>query len=70
MWLKRLLNKQFKRNLELLTEDGYFNYAAYLLADENNVSIKVAKYKGIKYSQLVRQFLQVFSYLLFRPIIN
>jgi len=40
------LNKQFKRNLELLTEAGSLNYVAYLLADENNTSIKVAKYKG------------------------
>lgn len=40
------LNKQFKKNLELLTEEGLLNYAAYLLADENNISIKVAKYKG------------------------
>ena len=53
MWLKRLLNKQFKRNLELLTEDGSFNYAAYLLADENNVSIKVAKYKGTNRTELI-----------------
>ncbi|MFN7845594.1 MAG: RNA-binding domain-containing protein [Bacteroidota bacterium] len=40
------LNKQFKKNLELLTEDENLNYAAYLLADENNFSVKVAKYKG------------------------
>ncbi len=43
---KKPLNKQFKKNLELLTEDGSLNYAGYLLADENNVSIKVAKYSG------------------------
>ena len=40
------LNKQFKRNLELLTAQGELNYAAYLLADENNVSVKVARYSG------------------------
>src|SRR6218665_2024307 len=40
------LNKQFKKNLELISEDGLLNYAAYLLADENGVSIKVAKYNG------------------------
>ena len=40
------LNEQFAHNLELLTEDGSFNYAAYLLADTNGVSIKVAKYAG------------------------
>ena len=38
------LNKQFKNNLELLTETGELNYAAYLLADDNGISIKVAKY--------------------------
>lgn len=43
---KKPLNKQFKKNLELLTEEGTLNYAGYLLADENNVSIKVAKYSG------------------------
>jgi len=40
------LNKQFRKNLELTTTDGDLNYAAYLLADENNLSVKVAKYKG------------------------
>lgn len=29
-----------------MTPDGKFNYIAYLLADENGVSIKVAKYAG------------------------
>ena len=43
---KKPLNKQFKKNLELITEDASLNYAAYLLADENNISIKVARYKG------------------------
>jgi len=40
------LNKNFAKNLELLTDDGKYNYIAYLLADENGVSIKVAKYRG------------------------
>lgn len=40
------LNKQFRKNLELTTANGDLNYAAYLLADDNNVSVKVAKYKG------------------------
>ncbi|MDH5398650.1 MAG: ATP-binding protein, partial [Cyclobacteriaceae bacterium] len=43
---KKPLNKQFKKNLELLTEDSLLNYAAYLLADENNLSVKIAKYNG------------------------
>ena len=38
------LNEKFTTNLELLTEDGYYNYVAYLMADNNGTSIKVAKY--------------------------
>lgn len=40
------LNAQFASNLELLTEEGHYNYVAYLLADTNGTSIKVAKYAG------------------------
>lgn len=40
------LNDKFLSNLELFTEDNKFNYAAYLLADENGISMKVAKYAG------------------------
>lgn len=40
------LTDQFAKSLELLTPDGRYNYIAYLLADENGVSIKVAKYAG------------------------
>lgn len=40
------LNEKFANSLELLTPDGKFNYIAYLLADENGISIKVAKYAG------------------------
>ncbi len=38
------LNDKFLMNLELLTPDEKHNYAAYLLSDNNGVSIKVAKY--------------------------
>lgn len=44
---KKTLNQQFASNLELLTEDGSYNYVAYLLADVNGMSIKVAKYDGL-----------------------
>lgn len=40
------LNDRFAENLDLLTEDGKYNYVAYLLADNNGVSVKVAKYAG------------------------
>jgi len=46
------LNKQFANNLELLTENGDFNYVAYLMADENGTSIKVAKYNGLNRADL------------------
>lgn len=41
------LNSNFAKNLELLTEEGFYNYVAYLIADENGTSIKLAKYNGI-----------------------
>ena len=47
------LNDNFKRTLELLTEDGKYNYVAYLLADENNNSIKVAKYSSLDRCDLI-----------------
>lgn len=40
------LNENFAKNLELLTDDGKYNYVAYLMADLNGNSIKVAKYAG------------------------
>jgi predicted HTH transcriptional regulator len=39
--------------LELLTDDGKYNYVAYLLADENGNSIKVAKYSSLDRCDLV-----------------
>ena len=38
--------EQFIENLELRQSSGEYNYAAYLLADENGASIKVAAYAG------------------------
>ena len=40
------LNDKFAANLELLVDDGAYNYAAYLLADQNGNSVQVAKYAG------------------------
>ncbi len=40
------LNSKFANNLELLAQSNKYNYAAYLLADENGNSVKVAKYLG------------------------
>lgn len=38
--------EQFIESLDLKQSNGEYNYAAYLLADENNVSVKVAAYAG------------------------
>lgn len=50
---KLKLNEKFKQSLELLTKDGKLNYVAYLLADENATSIKVAKYAGTSKIDLI-----------------
>jgi len=39
--------EQFIESLDLRQSSGEFNYAAYLLADQNGVSIKVAVYAGV-----------------------
>lgn len=47
------LSNQFATNLEFLTESEEYNYAAYLLADHNGNSVKVAKYTGIDRVDLI-----------------
>ena len=47
------IGDQFERTLNLVDENGKYNYAAYMLADENGVSIKVAKYAGIDKTDLI-----------------
>jgi predicted HTH transcriptional regulator len=47
------LNPAFMQNLELLTPGGKPNFAAYLLADENGVSIQVAKYRSTSRDDLM-----------------
>lgn len=46
------LNEQFARNLELVTEEGNYNYVAYLMNDINNISVKVARYQGLNRIEL------------------
>ena len=43
---KKLNSDTFMKTLDLITKKGEENYVSYLLADENGVSIKVAKYAG------------------------
>lgn len=47
------LTDQFLANLELINDDGKYNYVAYLLSDKNGTSIKVAKYAGTDRYDLV-----------------
>lgn len=47
------LNEQFAANLELIIESHLFNYNAYLLADVNTTSFKLAKYAGTDRSTLL-----------------
>ena len=47
------LNDSFLNNLDLYTPDEKLNYVAYLLADVNSISIKVAKYAGTDKCDLI-----------------
>ncbi|MFA5713501.1 MAG: ATP-binding protein [Bacteroidales bacterium] len=47
------LNDQFAHNLELLNEDGDYNYLSYLVNDINTISVKVARYQGLSRVNLV-----------------
>ena len=50
----KTLNEQFAKNLELLNDDGDYNYVAYLMNDINNISVRVARYAGINQLDLVQ----------------
>ena len=47
------LNDNYLQNLDLLTSEGKYIYNAFLLADENNVSIKLVKYVGTNKLELL-----------------
>ena len=46
----------FEKQLDFFTADGKYNYLAYLLADENRVSIKVAKYASDDVDELMENY--------------
>lgn len=50
------IGDNFERQLDFFTNDGKYNYVAYLLADENRVSIKVAKYVGNDVDELMENY--------------
>lgn len=47
------LNKRFEKNLGLLTKEGILNHVAYLMSDNNTLSVKVAKYASKDKSDLI-----------------
>lgn len=47
------INNNFLRQLDLYTDDGKYNYNAYLLADNNTISIRFGKYQGINSVNLI-----------------
>ena len=47
-----LLNHQFAKTLDLLAPDGKFNFLAWLFADANRVSVRVAKWWGTDKARL------------------
>ena len=42
----KALNSSFAKTLDFLTPEGKYNILAFLFADQNDVSIKIAKYSG------------------------
>ena len=47
------INNNFLKQLDLYTDDGKFNYNAYLLADNNTISIRFGKYEGTNAVDLI-----------------
>ncbi len=47
------INNNFLKQLELYTDDGKYNYNAYLLADNNTMSIRFGKYEGTNAVNLI-----------------
>ncbi len=47
------INNNFLKQLDLYTDDGKFNYNAYLLADNNTISIRFGKYQGTNAVDLI-----------------
>lgn len=50
------IGDNFEKQLDFFTTDGKYNYVAYLLADENRVSIKVAKYVSDDVDELMENY--------------
>lgn len=49
----KILNDQFAQSLNFLTEDNKYNLNAWLFADENDITIKIAKFSGVDKTDLI-----------------
>ena len=49
----KTLNEQFASSLNFLTEDKKYNLNAFLFADQNDITIKVAKFAGTDKTELI-----------------
>lgn len=49
------VNKNFEKNLDFVLDNGKYNLMAELLADSNDISIKVVKFQGKDKSQIVKR---------------
>lgn len=47
------INNNFLKQLDLYTDNGKYNYNAYLLADNNTISIRFGKYEGTNAVNLI-----------------
>lgn len=47
------INNNFLKQLDLYTDDGKYNYVAYLLADNNSVPIRFGKYAGTNAANMI-----------------
>ncbi len=50
------IGDNLEKQLDFFTNDGKYNYVAYLFADENKISIKVAKYVGDDVDELMENY--------------
>jgi len=52
---KMQLNENFAQSLDLLNLDRKYNMAAFLLADNNNISVRIGKYSGTDKGDLIER---------------
>ena len=52
---KKILNDNFAQTLDLYNSEGKYNMAAFLLADNNNISVRIGKYSGTDKSDLIER---------------